>query len=42
VSVENSSGETFENARLKLVAGDIHRVEKPEEMYDCRLTWLTL
>lgn len=33
VSVDNSSGTTFENAKLKLVAGEIHRVEKPEEMH---------
>lgn len=33
VSVDNSSGATFENAKLKLVAGEIHRVEKPEDKY---------
>lgn len=27
VSVENRSGATYENARLKLVAGDVHRVQ---------------
>lgn len=30
VSVDNSSGATFEDARLKLVAGKIHHVVKPE------------
>ena len=31
VSVENSSGTTFEDVKLKLVAGEIHRVVEPEE-----------
>ncbi|MFZ1947254.1 MAG: DUF4139 domain-containing protein, partial [bacterium] len=36
VSVENQSGATYEDARLKLVAGDIHRAEKkgPMVMYE--------
>jgi len=29
VSIENASGATYENARLKLVAGDVHRAEEP-------------
>jgi hypothetical protein len=29
VSIDNRSGATYENARLKLVAGDVHRVEPP-------------
>jgi len=28
VSIDNQSGATYQNARLKLVAGDVHRVEK--------------
>lgn len=28
VSLENRSGTTFEDARLKLVAGDVHRIQK--------------
>nr|MBC8456103.1 hypothetical protein [bacterium] len=28
VSIENESGATYENAKLKLVAGDIHRAER--------------
>lgn len=32
VSVDNSSGATFEDAKLKLVAGEIHRAAKPDEM----------
>ncbi|MEA3343026.1 MAG: DUF4139 domain-containing protein [archaeon] len=38
VTVNNNAGTTFENARLKLVAGDVHRVQKaipaPRAMYD--------
>jgi hypothetical protein len=36
VSVENQSGATYEGAKLKLVAGDVHRVEKraPMVMYE--------
>ena len=37
VSVDNSSGTTFEDARLKLVAGEIHRVVEPEEMYEYKI-----
>jgi hypothetical protein len=29
VSIDNQSGATYENARLKLVAGDVHRVQPP-------------
>jgi len=32
VTVTNESGATFKDAKLKLVAGDVHQVE--EEMYD--------
>lgn len=37
ISIENSSGLTFENASLKLVAGDIHRVKSPRPMPAFRL-----
>jgi len=30
ITLDNRSGATYENAALKLVAGDIHRVEEPE------------
>jgi hypothetical protein len=33
VSIENKSGATYKNATLKLVAGDVHRVE-PKALYD--------
>ena len=33
VSIDNKSGATYQNATLKLVAGDVHRVE-PKVMYD--------
>jgi hypothetical protein len=33
VSVNNQSGATFEDAHLKLVAGDIHRAPEPQERY---------
>lgn len=29
VSIDNKSGATYENAKLKLVAGEVHRVQKP-------------
>ncbi|MFA5729342.1 MAG: DUF4139 domain-containing protein [Candidatus Neomarinimicrobiota bacterium] len=29
VSLDNQSGATYENAKMKLVAGDIHRAQKP-------------
>ena len=29
VSIENTSGATYENARLKVVAGDVHRAQAP-------------
>ena len=32
VSVHNNSGATYENADLKLVAGDVHRVRQPQIM----------
>jgi hypothetical protein len=32
VTIDNKSGATYQNATLKLVAGDIHRVE-PEKLY---------
>ena len=35
VSIINMSGATFDNARLKLVAGDVNRVQ-PENAYDVR------
>lgn len=33
VSIENNSGATYENARLKLVAGDVHRAQRPRPQY---------
>ena len=30
VTITNNSGATYENAKLKLIAGDIHRAPKPE------------
>ncbi len=33
-SIDNRSGKTYEDARLKLVAGDIHRAEQPRQEYD--------
>lgn len=30
VSIENNTGKTFENAKIKLIAGDVHKVE-PED-----------
>jgi hypothetical protein len=33
VSIENRSGTTFKDTKLKLVAGEIHRVAEPEEIY---------
>lgn len=29
VSIDNKSGATYENAKLKLIAGEVHRVEEP-------------
>ena len=34
VSIDNRAGVTFEDAKLKLVAGDVHRVSNPVPMYD--------
>ena len=35
VSIDNRAGTTYENAKLKLVAGEVHRVyEAPRVMYD--------
>jgi len=31
--IENKSGATFENAKIKLIAGDVNRVEDDDEMY---------
>jgi hypothetical protein len=33
VSLDNQSGATYENAKLKLVAGDVHRVQPPQVLY---------
>lgn len=33
VSILNQSGATYDNARLKLVAGDVHRAPKPPQTY---------
>src|SRR5262249_17317073 len=32
VTIDNNSGATFQDARLKLVAGNVHRVETPQPM----------
>ncbi|NLC55532.1 MAG: hypothetical protein GX774_01680 [Armatimonadetes bacterium] len=34
VTVENRSGASYPNAALQLVAGDVHRAEEPEPVYD--------
>lgn len=36
VSVENKSGTTFENAKLKLIAGDVNRVQDQNRLYKNR------
>lgn len=33
VSIENNSGATYENAKLKLVAGDVHRAQRPRPQF---------
>lgn len=33
VSIVNQSGASYEDARLKLIAGDVHRVEPPQRVY---------
>lgn len=33
VTIDNKSGATYRNATLKLVAGDVHRVEEPQAVY---------
>jgi len=33
VSVDNQAGTTYEDARLKLVAGEVHRIAVPEPVY---------
>jgi hypothetical protein len=32
-SINNSSGKTYKNAKLKLIAGDIHRAQQPKREY---------
>lgn len=32
VSIENNTGKTFENARMKLIAGEVNKVSEPEVM----------
>ena len=32
--IENTSGMTYENAKIKLIAGDVKRVDKEEDFYD--------
>ena len=34
VTVDNRSGTAYKDARLKLIAGDIHRVQQPRELLD--------
>ncbi len=38
VSIDNKSGATYKNATLKLVAGDVHRVQPQAAMYQRALT----
>ena len=38
VTVDNKAGTTYENAKLKLVAGEVHRVAVPQEMYKGEVT----
>lgn len=33
VSIDNGAGTTYDDAKLKLVAGEVHRVAVPQEMY---------
>ncbi len=37
VSVENNSGTTYKNAKLKLVAGDVNRVQENKPLYKGRI-----
>ena len=37
VSVENNSGTTYKNAKLKLVAGDVNRVQENKRLYKGRM-----
>jgi hypothetical protein len=37
VTIDNRSGATYPDARLKLVAGDIHRAPQPAAQYDARV-----
>jgi hypothetical protein len=37
VSVENHSGTTYKNAKLKVVAGDVNRVQQGRGMYDDKI-----
>lgn len=32
VSIENNTGKTFENAKIKLIAGDVNKVEPPQNL----------
>jgi hypothetical protein len=36
VSIDNQSGASYQNAKLKLVAGEVHQVEPPQEIYMLR------
>ncbi|HVP38224.1 MAG TPA: DUF4139 domain-containing protein [Candidatus Saccharimonadales bacterium] len=36
VSIDNQSGATYDDARLKLVAGDVHRAEEPQAVQHLR------
>lgn len=38
VSIDNHSGATFENAKLKLMAGDVHIVQPKAKRYERRVT----
>jgi hypothetical protein len=37
VSIDNTSGTTFEDAKLKLVAGEVHRAVESDEAYMCKI-----
>jgi hypothetical protein len=41
VTIDNQSGKTFENARIKLMAGDVSKIQ-PGQMYDLELNARTV
>ena len=42
VSIDNRSGATYKNARLKLVAGTVHRIEEPRPMRAPRMALMAM